>query len=83
MKNEERTKLLAFLGSCLSAHGDTKPILDHESLFLSGRLDSLTMTQLVVFLEQQFNVNFAEVSFEVEMIDSVNEIEDFLKQFVS
>jgi acyl carrier protein len=41
------------------------------------------MTQLVVFLEQQFNVNFAEVSFEVEMIDSVNEIEDFLKQFVS
>jgi acyl carrier protein len=42
---------------------------------VSGRLDSLTMTRLVMFLEDTFGIDFAEVEFDVELIDSVEAIQ--------
>lgn len=71
-------KLRTFLQSCLIDRGDRAEFKDDESLFVSGRLDSLSITSVVIYLEQEFGVNFAHVSFDVDLIDSVKAIEAFV-----
>lgn len=72
------TKLRTFIQTCLAERGDPAKIEDDDSLFVSGRLDSLDMTKVVVFLEQEFGVSFAHIGFDVDLIDSVQAIESFL-----
>ncbi|MBF0487421.1 MAG: acyl carrier protein [Nitrospirae bacterium] len=78
MDTEKKSKLRTFIKSYLQEHGDTGDLKDDDSLFISARLDSLAMITLIAFLEQTFGVNFGDVDFDVELIDSVNEIELFL-----
>jgi acyl carrier protein len=78
METTAKQDLRAFLSGCLGAAGDTRELSDDSSLFVSGRLDSLTMTKLVMFLEDAFGIDFAEVEFDVDLIDSVNAIETLL-----
>src|SRR5690606_27855502 len=56
-------KLRDFLQHNLGAAGDGDGFSDESPLFSSGRLDSLTMTRLVMFLEDTFGIDFAEVDF--------------------
>lgn len=79
MNIDERNKLRSFIKSSLEEHHDQNELQDEDSLFVSGRLDSLAMTNLVVYLEQEFGVNFADVAFEVDLIDSIQEIDAFLR----
>lgn len=74
MTPSEQQKLHQFLRERLDEAGDTDGFDDASSLFASGRLDSLTMTRLVLFLEETFRVDFSAVNFEVELIDSVEAI---------
>lgn len=78
MDINDKTKLRTFLQSCLAERGDLAEFQDDASLFSSGRLDSLTMTRVVVYLEQEFGVNFAHVNFDVDLIDSVQAIESLV-----
>ncbi|MBF0567235.1 phosphopantetheine-binding protein [Candidatus Magnetominusculus dajiuhuensis] len=78
MDTEKKNKLRTFIKSYLQEHGDAGELKDDDSLFISARLDSLAMITLISFLEQTFGVNFGDVDFDVELIDSVNEIELFL-----
>jgi acyl carrier protein len=80
MDTMARQQLREFLGESLEAAGDSHGFADDSSLFLSGRLDSLTMTKLVVFLEETFGIDFADVDFDVELIDSVDAIAALLQQ---
>lgn len=72
-------KLQAFLKACLSEAGDQQDFADDSSLFVSGRLDSLAMTRLVMFLEDTFQIDFGEVDFDVDLIDSVNDMRAFVE----
>lgn len=74
----QKSQLTAFLQTHLAEQGDHEPLQDDQPLFSSGRLDSLTMTRLVVYLEQQFAVDFSAVSFDVDLIDSIAAIEAFV-----
>jgi acyl carrier protein len=74
MTPSEQQKLRQFLRERLDEAGDADSFDDASSLFVSGRLDSLTMTRLVLFLEETFRVDFSAVNFEVELIDSVEAI---------
>jgi acyl carrier protein len=78
MDIDAKNKTRAFLASRLEEHHDRAPFRDDESLFVSGRLDSLAMTKVIAFLEESFGVDFADVSFDVELVDSVDAIETFL-----
>ena len=80
MDIDQKTKLRDHLKSMLEERGDSSEFQDADSLFISGRLDSLAMTALVVYLEQEFNVNFADVAFDVELVDSIREIQSFLQE---
>ena len=74
MDNIARQQLRDFLGENLASAGDAHELGVGDSLFVSGRLDSLAMTRLVLYLEQAFGINFAEVDFDVDLIDSVEAI---------
>ena len=70
-----KQKLRKFLKETLENHGDHNDFADSESLFVSGRLDSFSMMNLVMYLEQAFDLNFSDLEFDVNLVDSVKEIE--------
>lgn len=74
MDANARQTLRGFLRETLEKHGDRREFDDSESLFASGRLDSFSMMNLVVFLEEAFALDFADFEFDVNLVDSVNEI---------
>lgn len=71
-------KLREFLRQCLAEAGDHGEWADHHSLFASGRLDSLAMTRLVLFLEEHFGVDFGAFNFDAQRLDSLQAIEEML-----
>jgi len=74
MITRARLELRAFISETLEKRGDLKPFADDESLFLSGRLDSLTMMNFVMFLEKTYGVDFDTIYFEVAVVDTVEAI---------
>ena len=63
-----------FVQELLVHDGDTNELSDQDSLLLSGRLQSIDAVEIVVFLEEQFGIDFAEVGFDREQIDSIDAI---------
>ena len=80
MSNTDRQLVSQFILECLREHSDEQELDERDSLFLSGRLDSLSVTKLVVFLEQTFGVDFADHPFDVAELDSVVQIVEFTEQ---
>jgi acyl carrier protein len=78
MDNTEKLAIRGFLKECLIDAGDHDDFADDSSLFASGRLDSLTMTKLVLFLEEKFDIDFGTVDFDVDLVDSINDIVTFV-----
>ena len=74
MKIALKDQVITFLKETLARHGDLSEVQDNESLFLSGRLDSLSMLNLIMLLENNFSMNFAEIDFEVDLVDSIDSI---------
>jgi acyl carrier protein len=69
-----RDKLRAQIEQFLANKGDTEPWGDTDSLVLSGRLDSIDILQIVVFLEAGYNIDFADQPFDQEDFDSIARI---------
>jgi acyl carrier protein len=70
-----KQQLRAYIANALASHGDREEFEDGESLFVSGRLDSFTMMNLVMHLEQTFGIDFSDTEFDVALVDSMKEIE--------
>jgi len=71
---DHREEIRKYLQELLLQKGDKLPFSDDASLLLSGRLASVDAVEIVVFLEEKFGVNFAELGFDQELIDSVDAI---------
>jgi acyl carrier protein len=63
-----------FLERLLAKKGDKKGFKDGDSLFLSGRLQSVDAVEVVIYLEEEWGVDFAKIGFEMSLIDSVDSI---------
>jgi acyl carrier protein len=72
---DHREEIRKYLKELLLQKGDKRPFSDDASLLLSGRLASVDAIEIVVFLEEKFGVNFAELGFDQELIDSVDAID--------
>jgi acyl carrier protein len=72
MDSNGRTKLRTFIDDLLQERDDTESYSDSDSLFASGRLESLAAVQMVAFLEQEFGVDFSNIDFETDRIDSID-----------
>jgi acyl carrier protein len=71
---ERKEAIREFLQTLLARKGDEQPFSDDSSLLLSGRLQSVDAVSLAVFLEEKFGVDFAEMGFDQEKMDTVNAI---------
>jgi len=60
-----------FVEGLLRKKGDLNPFSDSESLILSGRLESIDAVEIVMFLENQFGLDFRAIGFDQGLIDSV------------
>jgi len=72
---DHREEIRAYVKQLLEQKGDTHPFTDDASLLLSGRLASVDAVEIVIFLEEKFGVDLAEVGFDQTLIDSVDAIE--------
>lgn len=63
-----------FVRGLLTANGDSDHLSDQDSILLSGRLQSIDAVEIVVYLEQNFGIDFAQLGFDREQIDSVDAI---------
>jgi acyl carrier protein len=51
--------------------GDGAALGDEDSLFSSGRLDSLDAVETIVFVETEYGVHFSEIDFDLTLLDSI------------
>jgi len=71
---EGKAAIREFVRELLARKGDTEPFSDETSLLLSGRLQSVDAVELAVFLEEEFGVDFANLGFDEEMVDTLDAI---------
>jgi acyl carrier protein len=64
----------------LAARGDRDPVRDDESLFITGRLDSLAATEMIMLLEQDFDLDLASADFDVSALDTITDITDLISR---
>lgn len=68
------SRLRDALARLLASRGDHAPVGEHDSLFASGRLDSLAATELIVLLESDFGLDLSDADFDVSALDSLTSI---------
>jgi len=73
-----RNRLRDLVTELLAKAGDPDPPRDRDSLFISGRLDSLAMVNLVMHLESSFGIDFGRLGFDLDRLDSLHEIESMI-----
>ncbi|HEY2547723.1 MAG TPA: hypothetical protein VGI46_16750 [Candidatus Acidoferrum sp.] len=76
---DHREEIRNYLKELLLQKGDKQPFSDDASLLLSGRLASVDAVEIVVFLEEEFAVDFAEIGFDQSLIDSVVAIDSLIQ----
>jgi len=69
-----KAEIRALVQGLLTNSGDNDSLTDNDSLLLSGRLQSIDAVEIVVFLEDRFGIDFAEIGFDKDQIDSVDAI---------
>ena len=74
MDMNDRAGIRTFLAQLLNEQDDHAPFGEDDSLVKSGRLDSLAVTKIVMFLESTYQVDFARIEFDPERLDSVAQI---------
>lgn len=67
--------LHAKIKEMLAERGDHQALDPDDSLFLSGRLDSLAATQVMMMLEGDYGIDLADAEFDITRLDTVRELE--------
>lgn len=67
-----KVEIHTFVQELLTNSGDDEPLADGDSLLLSGRLQSIDAVEIVIFLEESFGIDFAQIGFDREDIDSID-----------
>jgi acyl carrier protein len=75
----EKEEIRKFVKGMLVGYGDDHPLTDDSSLLASGRLQSIDAVEIVMFLEQKFGIDFAEIGFDRDRIDSINAIANLIE----
>ncbi len=63
-----------FLKEMLNNKGDSLGFTDQQLLVTEGRLDSLDVMTIVVFLEENYGIDFSDRPFDQNEFDSVESI---------
>ena len=74
MNPSVKLQVREFIGKALASQADRAGFSDDEAIFSSGRLDSFSMMNLVMYLEQRYGIDFAGMEFDIELVDSIDAI---------
>ena len=80
MTADDRTKVRGFLEAQLRERDDRAPFGDDEALLSAGRLDSLAVVHFVMFLEEEFGVDFARIEFDPQRFDTVARVLEIIAE---
>ena len=69
-----RAKIRNFLEEILNDKGDRSGFTDQQLLVTEGRLTSLDVMTIVVFLEENYGIDFSDRPFDQNDFDSVESI---------
>ncbi len=69
-----RIRIREFIQQRLADYGGNPEFDDRDSLLLSGRLDSLAVLYLIMFLEQEFELDFSLFEFDPDRFDTIDTI---------
>jgi len=83
MNTDLHLRLRPYLQQLLTQNMDTQEFWDTDSLFLSGRIDSFSLMQLVMHLEANYQIDFSSVHFEAPLLDTVADIAAFIQEHSS
>ena len=78
MNLSAKQQLKNFIDKALASQADRGAYTDDEALFSSGRLDSFSMMNLVMYLEQTFAIDFSSTGFDIDLVDSIDAIESLV-----
>ena len=73
-----RLNIRELVSKLLAEHGHTEAFNDDDSLILSGLLDSLAVVNILVFLEQEYNIDLSDLYFDQSTFDSIELIVEFV-----
>ena len=69
-----QAKIRNFLEEILNDKGDSSGFTDQQLLLTEGRLTSLDVMMIVVFLEENYGIDFSDRPFDQNEFDSVESI---------
>lgn len=72
-----------FLQKLLNDKGDSAAFTDQQLLVTEGRLTSLDIMMIVVFLEENYSIDFSDRPFDQNEFDSVESITALVDTFSS
>jgi acyl carrier protein len=64
----------------LRLKGDTSALGNADALFSTARLDSLDAVETIMFVEEAFGIDFAEINYDLTLLDSVSAIVHLVEQ---
>jgi acyl carrier protein len=78
-----RPQVREFVLQLLRANGDERPLADDERFSENGRMQSIDLLQVLLFLEERFGVDFAEIDFTRDQVGSIDNIVVLIDQHVA
>lgn len=78
--NADTQGLRRTIVALLAEAGQAGPISDSDSLFLSGRLDSLAAAEILALLERDHGLDLADADFDITRIDTLARLEALASQ---
>lgn len=80
MNNDKLNQLRQSISDMLVGRGQPAAFTDDESLFDSGRLDSMSAVNLLLELETTFDLDLSDPDFDISQIDTFAEITELVQQ---
>ena len=71
---DAHTAIRGSIESILTARGLNGQVADTDSLFVSGRLDSLAATEVMMMLEAEYDLDLADPDFDMSRLDTIADL---------
>ena len=76
--SDRDSRIRKTISDMLAARGHSEPVGDRDSLFTSGRLDSLAATEVLMLLETDFGIDLADADFDISRLDTIADLEQLV-----
>lgn len=76
---ESRESIRQFIKDLLELKGESSDVSDTESLLTAGLIDSMDVMQTVLFLEENFGVDFSVQPFNPEDFESIESMDEMVQ----